>query len=1219
MAVTAAGAKYPMYAYIANLDEFFSYDWMFLEALHAINPEVLFHFKFYDRLKYGTSYDSSVSSLPVGSYSKTETNTLLLVDKYYNPADIQSYCGKNNWVDYISEPYRCYSESDRTQWIKDPDQIPTLTLDESLYINYADYLGKSSQQHVYTLNTSPIQGQLSGILYNDLGRVGNYSTNDLYKQAVTDWSDANQIIPAYSHDHPTNVYSMMYDDSAYNHNGKYTYLVVHVDAFKNKLLKNSTYSVSSADLVSLDSAGSWVTATTFDSTSDTGGNASNVIDNQNLFYLIPIDNYDRVSGFTSASVIYKNNVSWLISAISKQQIQISVNKGDGTIESVAVPAIFTDIQQYVVGKIVIDTSPLELGMASMNSELFHALDSDKLFLTDVNDTNTGYTGNGLIALIFSIASSGGISTIAIPAIIVGENGINLIEHNYFSSFSSLPGLNYIYHFTELLGKIPQSSWTIESEPMLYSPAHLKHEWKVDGKQAPIITSDMIDFENFLIKPWKIIKKLQANDGSCQWKYEFQDVKHNNFPWDDMESQLTVQETRQSPMAIDGQVTAYYSNALTMNQSVYAYAKNNDFSVEWTRIQNQMASQGAGASLAGGLVSGAGTGAAAGAKNDGGIIGAAAGAVAGITSGLISGITNIAATNLENENRNEQLALNQNIAQSQNAYQNLALAQAVNKTMSIPVSIAPLAVRNTELVGEKNIALRNTYREPDITRETALLRWQHLGYPYGMKAHFADYDNRVNYNVVTVDWLNKEHYIKESVFTWLENNLAQKSLFLFADETCLTLLAKLTGFYRLWHVVPSIDSGVIDAQIRASNIEHTLVNKIASGEVNSDGLPVLRPWPNDYIPWWKQPHSDVVLTESINLSLNGDRYVYDGLSNQPFNSEQAGNKQCTGTWSIEGDVIPSSIRFEVISKQSFPYNTTDPAFDNNLITPTLVTQVDYPEVPSVDSKWIARAYIALHADPMVDSGSEPPSDIYHRKLASVAVKISWMDSTGSSHSKNWLVDCIPNRYYTKQLRDLQSGDLVSSITFQDYADYIDYSDEIDPGVVINFHITVGENSYLAMQTYSWGVNEKASTTDVPVGRTAIWCDAAQWYRPLMWSYNYSWGPKKKWQNFLCVGKADNNNDFNMTTESFQILQNYGYLADLPYTKITLKDVNAHVSGDNTSGSAHLATVTFGIWTAIPTATSAGTFEPMNVVVDVITDNDRKALSGGSIPCIVEEVE
>jgi len=1222
-AVQAAGAKYPMYAYIANLDDFFTYDWMFLEALHAVNPEVLYHFKFYDRFNFGQSYNPDWI-MPTGVNEKDDFHTMQLGDLWYNEFDVLQYCGKNNWVDYVQEPYRCFSESDTTTWIKDPGEPAGLALRDSLKINYADYVDTQlSSESIFILQTSPIRGQLDGTMYEDLGVLGNKTTEEIYETLVDSWESVNSS-PGHNENHPENIYNFLYDDSVYNHNGKYTYLVIQADAIKNKIYRNTGDAIDSAGNVETDSAGTWVTASTLNYKNANGASESAIIDNQNLFYLIPIDNADRIYNFgSSGSGIYRNSVSWLLSALSKQQVQITVRKTDGTTQNVTAPGIFSDIQNYVVGKIVIDASPLELGMASFNSDAFYAFDNKAVFLTDVNSSTGQYSGNGLITLIFSMGSTAGIKSIAIPAILVGENGINFIELNNYSSFASYSnGLHYFKHFIELLGENPPVEWNTNTEPMLCSPAHLKHEWKIDGKQAPVITADMIDLNNFLIKPWKVLKKLQANSGSCQWKYDFPDIRNKYFPWDDMESHLTVQETRQSPMAIDGQTTAFYSNALSMNQSTYAYAKNNDFSDKWTKLQNKMATIGSEVGLAGGLMSGAGSGAAEGAKI-GGPVGAGIGTFVGAASGLAGGLTNYFMTKLENENRSQQLAMNENIAQSQNAYQNLSLAQSVNKTMSIPVSIAPLNVKNTDLVGKKAVPLRNTYREPDITRETALLRWQHLGYPFGMKAHFVDYDNRVNYNVVTVDWLNKEHYIKESIFTWLENNLIQKSLFLFADEICLSFLSKLTGFYRLWHVVPSIDSGVIDAQIRSSNIEHSLVEKINNSEVGSNGLPVLRYWPLDVTPWWKKPYSDFVLYSADYLEQNDNgEFVYYGIGNNAF--EGPPERIGLAVWQPIGDVVGSSISFRLLYDKKFPY------FDDDYGTITVMwTEQEWSVDPATNFLTI-RCGITLDADP-APSSIATPSSVYGQTLAVAACEISWEDSKQGKHSKLFILRCIPRNETIKQLRDLASGDIVRSIKFNSYpvGDGSGVSTAYDHAYDVNFKIvpTIGPSAGTAVLAcqYHTVTTTGGHAPKHERGYGNFWSTDAQADFPNFWWYNLegsSHWDGQDWQNFLAKGNQswDNGKTFTVDKSMFDILRTDGYHPDFPYCRFTLMNVSYTPDGTSSYNAiADVSKLEFGQWDTVPSSAGLGVFNPIAAEVEIAADNERRVLAKSDIPCVVDIVE
>jgi len=682
----------------------------------------------------------------------------------------------------------------------------------------------------------------------------------------------------------------------------------------------------------------------------------------------------------------------------------------------------------------------------------------------------------------------------------------------------------------------------------------------------------------------------------------------------MESQLTVQETRQSPMAIDGQTTAFYSNALSMNQSVYAYSKNNDFSDKWTKLQNKMASMGASVGLAGGIASGAGSGAAEGAKI-GGPIGAGIGTVVGAISGLAGGLTNYYMTKLENENRTEQLAMNQNIAQSQNAYQNLSLAQATNKTMSIPVSIAPLNVKNTTLIGDKSVPLRNTYREPDITRETALLRWQHLGYPFGMKAHFTDYDNRVNYNVVTVDWLNKEHYIKESIFTWLEDNLVQKSLFLFADETCLTLLAKLTGFYRLWHVVPSIDSGVIDAQIRAGNIEHTVVNKIANGDLNADGLPNLRKWYVDYLPWWKKPYSDMYVDSLTYIEKSGDEYIYYGIGDNAFSTvDHIG----TAVWKPDGDVAFNSIQFKLLWDKKFPLLIND---GTEMVT--MMWSLSSWSVNEDDGTLTIQVGITLSGDPS-PSSTTTPTDVYGQLLALAAAEISWNDSLGNNHSKLFVLRCIPEHITVKDLRWISSGDVVSRI------DFIKVPQNIDPKTAavhyydVNFNIIPeeSEDQVLACQIHT----QTYRTTYHAGSHGSLWSTAAQKNHML-----YSWydqfrvhGDWQRWSNFLSTDfDGDNHKDnyfVETDTQVINLMNKYGYHADFPYCKFEFSEI-FHNPLQRDHWFAELSSLTFGTWTTVPTSSVSGVFVPANAVADVMNDvnGDRITLNGDNIPCTVIETE
>jgi len=1465
-AVTAAGAKYPMYAYIANLDEFFSYDWMFLEALHAIDPEVLFHFKFYDRLKYGRKYDANYSnwlytdlsdlhaydefnafrfesnfslnqladtppafynlkleddsffyfddlgdgirqvsyksttpiynvkpgeqavnmiyfsndfainpssfpnpftyhtfvfedgsylrfgrdwsnnlnldyikendviyiwndngfltsssigsaswdavnlrfnvsstaiqfsanqvmngdylgtvnidnmddypmwtsdngfapthewvngakwdnetkiirfsssthistnsipadayvkntlavsfSMPIGYSQKLGNHTLQIGSYWYDPEDIDDWCGVNNWVNYVSEPYRCFSESDQTTWTKDERSIgEELTINESLYINYSQYVdAPSSTETQYTLNSTAIQGQIDGTLYKNFTDSSIYSTDQLFIEHTGDWNDFNLNISSII-SHPARLATFRYNDSNYNHNGKYTYLVLHADAFKNKIFRNAAYSVSSAGQVEMDSVGSWITGGVICSISiDVDGSlqeVNNIVDNQNLFYLIPIDNEDHFISYANDQnmTCYKNTISWLVSALSKQQVKVSISSS----VSVSVPGIFTDIQDYVVGKIVIEVSPLELGMASLNSEIFYAVDNAEVFITNYSTKGKSFTGNGILSLVFSMASDSGSSTIIIPAILVGENGINLIELNNYSSFSSIyTGMTYIDHFRKLLGEHPQSSWTVDSEPMLYSPAHLKHEWKIDGKQAPILTADMINFERFLTLPWKVIKKLQTNSGSCQWKYELQDIKNKLFPWDDLESHLTAEETRQSPMAIDGQTTAFYGNALSMNQSVYAYSKNNDFSARWVKKQNDMAMAGAVTGAIGGVISGAFGGAAKGAE--GGPAGALFGAIGGAVSGTISGITNIAATSLEIENRNEQLALNENIAQSKNAYQNLAIAQAINQTKSIPLAIAPLNVKNTDLIGDKYTGLANTYIEPDIIRETALLRWQHLGYPFGMKAHFTDYDNRVNYNVITVDWLNKEHYIKESIFTWLENNLAQKSLFLFADETCLTLLAKLTGFYRLWHVVPSIDSGIIDAQLRSTNIEKTVTNLIKSGDLNPNGIPTVRPWPIDYKPWWTK---SVSLMKVIDLNyldqLTINQYEYHGFSDKPFMSPSSGDSTSWRTgvaiWQNIGDVQPHSVKAEVINTTYYPFYTTDSSFSNNNIQPhfNFVSSLTVDE--STGTAMLSLSVWAnLTAFPAVSDNKDAPTDIYGRTIGSFDVKISWSDSYNSSHYTTFSVNVVPSPLEYVPYKELINGQDIASITFSTLVDGDMYNS--DPSYFVNFQFkqtpsdspVTAMNGHTYINSNGWGTHRTVTCLE----------DANGIQYPVMWATAGAFASQngKKWQNFLASGNSMWDPDKTVTWDysDYIILRDKHYHSSFPNLYVTIKPLKEqNIANNKIDASAQLVSVEFGYWSEVPTSSTDGTFVASYATANVTNTTNRDAAPNA--PCEV----
>jgi len=653
--------------------------------------------------------------------------------------------------------------------------------------------------------------------------------------------------------------------------------------------------------------------------------------------------------------------------------------------------------------------------------------------------------------------------------------------------------------------------------------------------------------------------------------------------------------------------------------VYAYAKNNNFADRWTQIQNENSMLGAVTGAIGGVVAGTTSGFIGGAGGESGTKGMGiSGAIGGGISAALSGAANIYATSLENENRSEQLALNQNISQSQNMYNNLSLAQAVNKTMSIPVAIAPLNVKNTDLVGDKIVALSNTYREPDITRETAFLRWQHLGYPYGMRAHFTDYDNRVNYNVVTVDWLNKEHYIKESIFTWLENNLVQKSLFLFADEICLTLLKKLTGFYRLWHIVPSIDSGVIDAGIRASNIEHTLKAKIESGDLNQDGIAETKPFPYDNSLWWKRMSSDIILVNYEYLEPDGEKYLGLAIGPNAVNNDDT-SRVTKMYWSPDGAVNVETVQIVVQNIAAIPYVSTDPNYSGFKITPSFI--VNTGAYDPDNEEWETTIQVKLATDPSTNLHTTP-TDVYTHMLGTVTLKFSWQDVDGNSFTKYIMIDFNPEDVVVKQLTDIASNDEVLKIHFYDYAKAWKPA-FVDPGWGIAFEVVDPDTN----------VTHEAFSFHSRVAGKKHWYD--NWWRGSIYCYSESSGQNhpisywhkggwdfhhNQWVDFLA--NSDGNDD-NIVNHYDPVLPNWfqkwvssGYHPEFPYARI-YPTLFYYVESDGEISSithtcARISSVEFGKWYG-----NGSSFTAITATSRVFSNTSQDAYHNESITVEVTE--